>query len=164
MVAGPNGDDALAIRLLDLELVKSERQRGFAIRGLDGTDVSGSGATHAIDQPLGDLGGLTGRGISSTHKKIVAIPRLQPQSLDCVPRLFPCCRHDPAQSAPRGDPAGLEGAVLAYRRVYRVTPEDRFARAAAFEAFREVLPEMPEELAKVEANHAIAFAAANYAE
>jgi hypothetical protein len=55
-------------------------------------------------------------------------------------------------------------AVLAYRRVYRDTPEDRFARAAAFEAFREVLPEMPEEQAKVEANHAIAFAAANHGE
>jgi hypothetical protein len=55
-------------------------------------------------------------------------------------------------------------AVLAYRRVYRVTPEDLLAWAAAFEAFREVLPDMPEDQAKVEANHAIAFAAANHGE
>jgi hypothetical protein len=36
------------------------------------------------------------------------------------------------------------------------------ARGAAFEAFREVLTEMPEE-AKVETNHAIAYAAENHA-
>ena len=33
-------------------------------------------------------------------------------------------------------------AVLAYRREYRVTPEDLLASTAAFDAFREVLPEM----------------------
>jgi hypothetical protein len=53
-------------------------------------------------------------------------------------------------------------AVLAYRHEYRATREDRLARDAAFEAFREVLPEMPEQQAKVEANHAIAYAAANH--
>jgi chemotaxis methyl-accepting protein methylase len=55
-------------------------------------------------------------------------------------------------------------AVLAYRREYRATREDRFASEAAFEAFREVLPDMPEEQAKVEANHAIAYAATNHTE
>lgn len=55
-----------------------------------------------------------------------------------------------------------KAAVLAYRRVYRVTPEDRLAREAAFDAFREVLPEMPEELAKQETSSAIAYAAANH--
>jgi chemotaxis methyl-accepting protein methylase len=55
-------------------------------------------------------------------------------------------------------------AVQAYRREYEVTREDRFAREAAFEAFREVLPDMPEEQAKAEANHAIAYAAANHTE
>jgi hypothetical protein len=55
-------------------------------------------------------------------------------------------------------------AVLAYRREYQATREDRFARAAAFDAFREVLPEMPEEQAKVQTSRAIAFAAANHAE
>jgi hypothetical protein len=53
-------------------------------------------------------------------------------------------------------------AVAAYRHVYRVTPEDRLARAAAFEAFREVLPDMPERQAKVETTRAIAYAAANH--
>lgn len=53
-------------------------------------------------------------------------------------------------------------AVLAYRDVYRVTPEDCYARAAALEAFREVLPEMPEDQAKVETAIAIAYAAANH--
>jgi hypothetical protein len=53
-------------------------------------------------------------------------------------------------------------AVLAYRQVYRVTPEDLLASTAAFEAFRKVLPEMPEEQAKVETSHAIAFAAAQH--
>jgi hypothetical protein len=53
-------------------------------------------------------------------------------------------------------------AVLAYQREYRATGEDRFARAAAFEAFREVLPEMPERQAKIETNQAIAYAAANH--
>jgi hypothetical protein len=55
-------------------------------------------------------------------------------------------------------------AVLAYRRAYRVTPEDILARDAAFEAFREVLPDMPEEEAKVETSHAIAYAAAQHGE
>jgi hypothetical protein len=40
-------------------------------------------------------------------------------------------------------------AVLAYRREYQATREDLLASAAAFEAFREALPEMPEEQAKV---------------
>jgi hypothetical protein len=59
---------------------------------------------------------------------------------------------------------GWRAAVLAYRRVCRVTPEDRFARAAAFEAFCSVLPEMPEEQAEVETSQAIAYAAANHTE
>jgi hypothetical protein len=33
---------------------------------------------------------------------------------------------------------------------------------AAYAAFREALPEMPEEQAKLETSHAIAFAAANH--
>lgn len=53
-------------------------------------------------------------------------------------------------------------AVLAHRRVYRVTPEDTPARDAAYEAFRSVLPDMPEYEAKVETNTAIAYAAANH--
>jgi chemotaxis methyl-accepting protein methylase len=53
-------------------------------------------------------------------------------------------------------------AVQAYRREYLVTREDRFARAAAFEAFRQVLPDMPKAEVKVETNHAIAYAAANH--
>jgi hypothetical protein len=53
-------------------------------------------------------------------------------------------------------------AVLAYRRVYRTTPEDRIARVAAFKAFRQVLPEMPAGQAEVETSHAIAYAAANH--
>ena len=44
-------------------------------------------------------------------------------------------------------------AVLVYRQEYQATREDLLASAAAFEAFREVLPEMPEEHAKVEASH-----------
>ena len=55
-------------------------------------------------------------------------------------------------------------AILAYRREYLITSEDRFARDAAFEAFRGVLPDMPQELAKVETNQAIAYAAANHTE
>jgi hypothetical protein len=53
-------------------------------------------------------------------------------------------------------------AVLAYRREYQATREDLLASTAAFEAFRKVLPDMPEEQAKVEANHAIAYAATNH--
>jgi hypothetical protein len=53
-------------------------------------------------------------------------------------------------------------AVLAYRREYQATREDRLASAAAFEALRSVLPDMPEDEAKVEARHAIAYAAANH--
>jgi hypothetical protein len=53
-------------------------------------------------------------------------------------------------------------AVLAYRREHKATGEDRFARAAAFEAFIEVLPNMPEKQAKAETAQAIAYAAANH--
>ena len=53
---------------------------------------------------------------------------------------------------------------MAYRQEYGANPEDRFARAAAYEAFRSVLPDMPEDQAKVETNAAIAFAAANHTE
>jgi hypothetical protein len=53
-------------------------------------------------------------------------------------------------------------AVLAYRRELRGTREDRLAWPAAYAAFREVLPEMPEAQAKHETTHAIAFAAANH--
>jgi hypothetical protein len=51
-------------------------------------------------------------------------------------------------------------AVLAFRRELRATREDRLACPAALAAFREVLPEMPEEQAKAESTHAIACAAA----
>jgi hypothetical protein len=54
--------------------------------------------------------------------------------------------------------------VLAYRRVYRVTPEDLLASTAAFKAFRQVLPEMPAEQAEVETAQAIAYTAANHTE
>jgi hypothetical protein len=54
-------------------------------------------------------------------------------------------------------------AVLAYRREHQATHEDRFARAAAYAAFRQVLPDMPEDQAKVETSHAIAYAATNHA-
>lgn len=53
-------------------------------------------------------------------------------------------------------------AVLVYRRELRVTREDRLAWPAAYAAFREVLPDMPEAQAKHETNHAIAFAAAKH--
>ena len=53
-------------------------------------------------------------------------------------------------------------AALAYRRELRVTREDPTAWPAAYAAFREVLPEMPEQQAKLETTHAIAFAAANH--
>jgi hypothetical protein len=53
-------------------------------------------------------------------------------------------------------------AVLAYRRTLRETREDRIAWPAAYPAFREVLPEMPEAQAKHETTRAIAFAAANH--
>ena len=53
-------------------------------------------------------------------------------------------------------------AVLAYRRELRATREDRLAWPVAYAAFREVLPEMPEEEAKDEVMHAIAYTAANH--
>jgi hypothetical protein len=53
-------------------------------------------------------------------------------------------------------------AVLAYRANMRVTRHDDPAWHAAYCAFREVLPEMPEEQAKQETTHAIAYAAANH--
>jgi hypothetical protein len=53
-------------------------------------------------------------------------------------------------------------AVLAYRRELRATHEDRMAWPTAYAAFREVLPEMLEEQAKLETIHAIAYAAANH--
>jgi hypothetical protein len=53
-------------------------------------------------------------------------------------------------------------AVLAYQRKLRATREDRHAWPAAYAAFREVLPEMPEAEAKQRTTHAIAFAAANH--
>ena len=53
-------------------------------------------------------------------------------------------------------------AVLAYRANMRVTRHPSPAYDAALAAFREVLPEMPEEDAKREVMHAIAYAAANH--
>ena len=52
--------------------------------------------------------------------------------------------------------------MLAYRRELRSTREDRLAWRAAYAAFREVLPEVPEEQAKGETTYAIAYAAANH--
>jgi hypothetical protein len=53
-------------------------------------------------------------------------------------------------------------AVLAYRRELRATHENHPAWWAAYAAFREVLPDMPEAQAKHETTHAIAYAAANH--
>ena len=55
-------------------------------------------------------------------------------------------------------------AVQAYRREHRATCDDLLARTAAYAAFRKVLPDMPEEQAKVETAHAIAYAATHHAE
>jgi hypothetical protein len=52
---------------------------------------------------------------------------------------------------------------LAYRRELRATREDRLAWPAAYTAFREVLPAMPEVQA-METTHVIAWAAANHTE
>jgi hypothetical protein len=52
--------------------------------------------------------------------------------------------------------------VLAYRRTMRATGDDLPAWGTALAAFREVLPEMAEEVVKAEVMQAIAFAAANY--
>jgi hypothetical protein len=70
-------------------------------------------------------------------------------------------------SAPRTLPReeirpAWRAAVLAYRRELRATRDDRRAWPAAYAAFREVLPEMPEAQAKLETTHAIAYAAANH--
>jgi hypothetical protein len=53
-------------------------------------------------------------------------------------------------------------AVLAYRANMRVTRHNSPAWWAAYSAFREVLPEMPEQQAKQETTMAIAYAAANH--
>jgi hypothetical protein len=53
-------------------------------------------------------------------------------------------------------------AVLAYRRELQTGSADRLAWSAAYAAFREVVPEMPEEQAKQEAAQAIAYAAAHH--
>ena len=52
--------------------------------------------------------------------------------------------------------------MLAYRANMRVTRHNEPAWHAAYAAFREVLPEMPEQQAKMETTHAIAYAAANH--
>ena len=69
------------------------------------------------------------------------------------------------EKAPCNSPP-LRGAnVLRTRTIdpeVRATREDRLAWPAAYAAFREVLPEMPEEQAKQETTHAIAFPAANH--
>jgi hypothetical protein len=54
-------------------------------------------------------------------------------------------------------------AVLAYRHELQAA-RDRLAWPAAYAAFREAVPEMPEEQAKQEASQAIAYAAANHGE
>jgi hypothetical protein len=53
-------------------------------------------------------------------------------------------------------------AALAYRANMRVTRENHPAWHAAYAAFREALPEMPEEQAKRETTQAIAYAAAQH--
>ena len=57
---------------------------------------------------------------------------------------------------------GWRVAVLAYRRELQATRHDHPAWLAAYAAFREVLPEMPEAQAKQETTLAIAYAAANH--
>jgi hypothetical protein len=64
--------------------------------------------------------------------------------------------------AARRDPAGLEGCGPGLPGHMRVTRHDDPAWHAAYCAFREVLPEMPEEQAKQETTHAIAYAAPNH--
>jgi hypothetical protein len=53
-------------------------------------------------------------------------------------------------------------AVLAYRANMRITRHNSPAWHAAYAAFRELLPDMPEAQAKT--THAIAYAAANHTE
>jgi hypothetical protein len=55
-------------------------------------------------------------------------------------------------------------AVQAYRFEHRATCDDLLARTAAFEAFRKVLPDLPEQQAKEETAHAIAYAATHHTE
>jgi hypothetical protein len=52
--------------------------------------------------------------------------------------------------------------VLAYRCEHRATGHDLPAWRAALAAFRETLPEVPEEQAKLETGQAIAYAAASH--
>jgi hypothetical protein len=54
-------------------------------------------------------------------------------------------------------------AVVTYRHELQAA-RDRLAWPAAYAAFREAVPEMPEEQAKQEAAQAIAYAAANHGE
>jgi len=54
---------------------------------------------------------------------------------------------------------GWRAAVLAYRREMRATREHRLSWPLAVAALREVLPEMPDALARLETTHAIAYAA-----
>jgi hypothetical protein len=70
-------------------------------------------------------------------------------------------------SAPRSLPReairpAWRAAVLAYRANMRVTRHNSPAWHAAYAAFRELLPDMPEGQAKHETTHAIAYAAANH--
>ena len=65
----------------------------------------------------------------------------------------------PPRSLPREEiRPSWRAAVLAYRRELRATRHDHPAWLAAYAAFREVLPEMPEAQAKQETTHAIAYA------
>jgi hypothetical protein len=59
---------------------------------------------------------------------------------------------------------GWRAAVAAYRRELKATGQNRFAYPAAFKAFREVLPAMPEDQAKTETSQAIAYASTNHRE
>ena len=88
-------------------------------------------------------------------------------------RWSPHCRSSASSRSTTNDPGAISAtrkrsgrrgraAVLAYRRELRATREDRLAWPAAYKAFREVLPEMPQEQAKLETTHAIAYAAANH--
>jgi hypothetical protein len=53
-------------------------------------------------------------------------------------------------------------AVLAYRANFKETRHPSPAYAAALAAFRQALPDLPEQQAKHEVMHAIAYAAANH--
>jgi hypothetical protein len=162
MVADPSDDDAPAHGRGNREFLVGQLQSGLATWSSDGPHIRSPRAAEAVDEPFG---GLTGLGTSSIHIGIEAIAWDETSNfVDWVPRLFPCWGKSQVVLPPEAILPAWRAAVLAYRRVYRTTPEDRLARPAAFKAFRQILPHMPENEAKVQANHAIAYAAANHTE